>query len=330
MPISRFEVNLVFKALAIGLAFTLSTQVTAQQPARDSDSSSPELETRPEVPDPLEEGPLTPPTLRQEITPIGGSDVSLNAHLPADAGSIPIPELPVLSKDAESDRPLSDAALAKIFETSDYLETFGEVPSTLTIRVRRIVFSANPSQNPHPRSVVWPGTLLQESGEKVEPHGVVYETQTVNPRAEDLSPEQRLGVIVTLQNQLIERAHRQLLEAKGDSARNELLEELGAIYADRFDIDTKYQDYKVRRIEARAAKLRADVTARERAAKEWVDAMVTLAKMRANGIETMPAVGPPAEASRLAVPDELNVAPSFAPANSSGRDIRRPATFERR
>ncbi len=85
-----------------------------------------------------------------------------------------------------------------------------------------------------------------------------------------------------------------LFQVEDAKAKDKLLHELRALYTKRFEIDTAYQDFKMREIERRAKKLRAEVNAREKAADNWVEAMVTLAKMRADGIETMDSLATPA------------------------------------
>ena len=64
------------------------------------------------------------------------------------------------------------------------------------------------------------------------------------------------------------------MQAKDAKTRNDTLNSLKLLYAMRFEIDTAYQDYKVREIERRAKALREEVIAREDVAGDWVDAMV--------------------------------------------------------
>ena len=155
----------------------------------------------------------------------------------------------------------------------------------------------------------------------------MVEHQTVNPLDEKLTPEQRLGVLVSVHERLIREKQESLLAVE-DDGRPKIVKELRELYAMRFELDTAYQDFRVREIERRANKLREEVDSRETAAKQWVDAMVTLAEMRASGIATMPPLsGPrvesssgmpvPVGVSRLRSPRSTGVAPSTTPAGNS-------------
>ncbi|MCG8653261.1 MAG: hypothetical protein MI861_25705 [Pirellulales bacterium] len=142
--------------------------------------------------------------------------------------------------------------------------------------------------------------LVRRSREvaKFAPHGstppaattsqVYYERQTVNPMARDLSPEQRLGVFTALIETQLRKVQQGMTNGMDTGAMKKSLQELRDLYSRRFGLETDYQDYKVRKIERRAQKLRGEVDARKSATKDWVDAMVTLDKMRASGIGVLP------------------------------------------
>lgn len=230
--------------------------------------------------------------------PIDAPVLSATSELPA---SIPEPSdsdpdiqpiaKPSISKKATSGR---GDALDALFEGKGFLGDKEDVPKQIAIRVRLVeqvnsISIVNDQQVSEMRNVV------------------AFRTENVNV-SDDLSPEQRLGVIIALQEKSLAETHKALIEVEDDDERGRLLSKLRDLYTERFEIDTEYQDYKVRKIERRAAKLRADVDAREKALSEWVDAMVTLAKVRASGIETMPATVPPS----LAPPGGFNT-PGFAP-----------------
>lgn len=117
------------------------------------------------------------------------------------------------------------------------------------------------------------------------------------------SPEQSLAIMVAEVEKQIARHNRELNESTDDAQQEVLLKKLSESYQLRFELDTAFQDYKVAEIERRAKKLRADVDAREKATQQWVDAMVTLAKMKANGIETM-----------NSTPSSFDPTPALAPA----------------
>ena len=102
-----------------------------------------------------------------------------------------------------------------------------------------------------------------------------------------LPAEQKHALLIALRNKLLREQTEKIMTEDDAEGRKALLSELKDIYRSRFQIDTAYQDYRVRKIEARTKKLRDEITAREDAREEWVDAMVTLAKMRANGIDTI-------------------------------------------
>lgn len=101
------------------------------------------------------------------------------------------------------------------------------------------------------------------------------------------SPEQCLGIAVAAIEKQIAAQNRELVESNDTESREALIKKLSDSYRTRFELDTAFQDFKVSEIERRAKKLRAEVEARQSATQQWVDAMVTLAKMKADGIETM-------------------------------------------
>ena len=126
--------------------------------------------------------------------------------------------------------------------------------------------------------------VVNKSGETVKQ--TFYERQTVDPRAKKLSPEQRLGIFVAVTEKQIQE-NLAALEDADESGRKEIMGALKDLFKTRYSFDTAYQDFKASQIESKADKLRAEVDARKSAADSWVDAMVTLAKAKAEGIETM-------------------------------------------
>lgn len=125
------------------------------------------------------------------------------------------------------------------------------------------------------------------SSPNVQTQRVVFRSQTVNPADPNLSAEQKLAVGVKVIEGLISEKRREVNLANSDEARSEFLDELRELYELRFELDSAYQDFKVSEIERRAKKLREDVHARDSEREDWVQAMVTLARMQARGIETM-------------------------------------------
>ncbi len=221
--------------------------------------------------EPVQETPLlSPEPVDPDPLPTGsnhlGSAVSKN--VPADTVRLEQP--------SADDR---YQELERVFEGKDFLKDNEDLPQQISIRVRQfrsesVAVERNNSVYHEMREVPY------------------YEVQTVQTTSDELSPEQRLGVIIALQEEKIAQALKELMAEQDDKKREQQLRELEQLYIARFDVDTAYQDYKVRKIELRAAKLRADVTAREKAVDQWAAAMVTLAKMRAAGIETMHNVSP--------------------------------------
>lgn len=211
--------------------------------------------------------------------------------------------------DPERERAERDDAVFSYFEGDDFLKDIQTLaPEKMSIRVRRT------------RIV----NAMKRVGNQMVPEtkNVVYfEHETVAPKTADLTPEQRLGVVIGMRERELAKINQALAETEDDAERDKLLAKLRVIYTERFEIDTMYQDYKVRKIEIRAAKLRADVKARDKALGDWVDAMVTLAKMRASGIETMPTTPgpqPPSFGSPL-TPPGMSLPPAsttFSPENS--------------
>ena len=123
-------------------------------------------------------------------------------------------------------------------------------------------------------------------------HRPVLSAETVNPQG-STTPEQRLALITQQMEKEITTCLSKLKKCGDDAqARKDVLLELKEKYDLRFAIDTAYQDYKVRQIEERAQKLRAEVTERKNSQNEWASAMVTLAKMRVMGIDIPNSVSP--------------------------------------
>ncbi|QDT13896.1 hypothetical protein [Planctomycetes bacterium K23_9] len=115
----------------------------------------------------------------------------------------------------------------------------------------------------------------------------VVESQLIDPKEKQLSSVHRHAICVMQFDAVIRDLRKDLDQANGAAAETEILDELAKAYSARFKIDTVYQDIKVKEIEQRAQKLRDELTARDEAEKAWVKAMMTLAELRADGIETM-------------------------------------------
>ncbi|MGB7325150.1 MAG: hypothetical protein WBD31_09780 [Rubripirellula sp.] len=136
----------------------------------------------------------------------------------------------------------------------------------------------------------------------------VYETLSVDPNKKDLSSKDRHALFVQLIEKQIQSTHEKLLKTDDRGQRAAVLDTLKQAYADRFRVDTAYQNLKVTEIESRAKKLREELTERAESEKNWVNAMTTLAEMRANGIDPMVSMGnsqPPLTASSYPVPNRF-------------------------
>lgn len=202
-----------------------------------------------------EDDPAETESIRNALEPLGPEPGVLEP-----AVSKPIVSNPSLSKDASTDK---EYDLSKVFK-NDFSEVLKpDAEPQITIAIQR--FQPMPGGATHSYT----------------------QHQSVDWKSGNLSPEQCLGVVVHQCEKSI-RELRQKLESKNspddEDAKEGHLKELKRMYALRFDLDTAYQDFKVSQVEARAKKLRAEVQAREQASEKWVDAMITLAKMKADGI----------------------------------------------
>lgn len=167
-------------------------------------------------------------------------------------------------KQEPSDLP-QDIDVKRVFERDFYGIVPSDAPNRLTIQCRHY------RQLPNGKKSAYMVQQLVDSTDK------------------SLTPEQCLGIASGALEARIREAKGSLMNLAGsenNENREALLKKLKQLYTLRFNLDTAYQDLKVTEIETRAAKLRAEVAAREKASSEWVDAMVTLAKMKSNGIET--------------------------------------------
>ncbi|WP_149499883.1 hypothetical protein [Roseiconus lacunae] len=94
----------------------------------------------------------------------------------------------------------------------------------------------------------------------------------------------RIQIIQKIEQQLTD-VKKELLDDKRTDEQSVILDDLRFLYQLRFDLDTAYQDLKVSEIETRAKKLREEIERREAAVEKWVDAKITLDKMKADGID---------------------------------------------
>ena len=127
--------------------------------------------------------------------------------------------------------------------------------------------------------------VVNEDGEKEM--RTFFERQSVDPRADNLTPEQRLALMISITEKQIQQNLAALSMIKDENSKEDILGLLKEQFQSRYAFDTAYQDFKTKAAEAKAAAQRADVDERKEAEQGWVDAMVTLAKTRAEGIETM-------------------------------------------
>ena len=143
--------------------------------------------------------------------------------------------------------------------------------------------------------------------------------QLIDPRSKNLTMDQRREIYLSMNLAAIRDGQERLVKAENEAEKKKILASLKSEYAARFEIDTAYQELKLEEIERRASILRAEVDKRSESQDEWVNAMVTLDKMRANGIETIPS-NPPASstfrspiasAQRSSTVDALQSSPSL-------------------
>lgn len=113
----------------------------------------------------------------------------------------------------------------------------------------------------------------------------------INPQAKNLSRANRRDIYLAFNLEEIRDDQARLLKTEDEAERKKILASLKLNYEARFAIDTAYQELQLKEIELRAAKLREEVNKRAESQQEWVSAMVTLDKMRANGISTMEPAG---------------------------------------
>ena len=113
----------------------------------------------------------------------------------------------------------------------------------------------------------------------------VMETMNVDSLG-DLTPAQRHAICVRQFNAQISSLKSRLSQETPKDQEEQLLAQLKNTYSARFRIDTVFQDLRVKEIERRAQKLRNELDARDEAEESWVKAMLTLAEMKADGIDT--------------------------------------------
>ena len=116
----------------------------------------------------------------------------------------------------------------------------------------------------------------------------IFESQSVKVRDPNLNAEQKLGIMVSLADTGLQETLNDLFQQDDPKQQERTLKSLEHQYTARFEVESAYQDFKVQEIERRVKKLRAEVTQRDEARPDWVSAMVTLAKVKASGIELMP------------------------------------------
>ncbi|MCD0461551.1 hypothetical protein [Roseiconus lacunae] len=102
---------------------------------------------------------------------------------------------------------------------------------------------------------------------------------------EDSSIEYNRTQLLAGIEQQLTYVKKELLDDKRTGEQSVILDDLRFLYQLRFDLDTAYQDLKVSEIETRAKKLREEIERREAAVEKWVDAKITLDKMKADGID---------------------------------------------
>ncbi len=128
-------------------------------------------------------------------------------------------------------------------------------------------------------------TITSSDGETITRPAV--ETLSIDPQRTPLSTVHRHAICVVQFDGLIGQLRKELDGSSNADEEQAILNRLANAYSARFKIDTVYQDMKVREIEERAQKLRNELTERDEAEKDWVKAMMTLAEMRADGIDPM-------------------------------------------
>ena len=170
----------------------------------------------------------------------------------------------------------------------------------------------------------WPKEEININLQVRESHGRTFFRQTtLNPQSENLTMDQRREIFLSLNLAKIRDNQQRLSGAGNETEKKKILASLKSEYAARFEIDTAFQELKLEEIERRASKLRAEVNKRSDSQDEWVNAMVTLDKMRANGFDTTPA-----SPSRSMTP---SLVPPFQPQANQPRSFgRRPNSVIRR
>ena len=124
---------------------------------------------------------------------------------------------------------------------------------------------------------------------------VVYESQAIRRNGGKHTPEQCLAMAKGEVGRRITAVRRSLQNNDDQPGSEQTWDELKFLMRLLFDLDTAFQDFKVTEIEERAKKLRAEVDRRSEAAQQWVNAMITLEEMKANGIavDEIPTLNPP-------------------------------------
>ena len=182
-------------------------------------------------------------------------------------------------------------------------------------------------RNPGP--ITTTGTVLERDAQGNTFARPVMETMNVDSLG-DLTPAQRHAICVRQFNAQISSLKSQLSQETPKVQEEQLLAQLKSAYSARFRIDTVFQDIRVREIERRARKLRNELDARDEAEESWVKAMLTLAEMKADGIDTTAGDFPqpaPYDDSRLR--RNAYNQPSFGNANQSNfmlQNTTRPST----
>ncbi len=138
----------------------------------------------------------------------------------------------------------------------------------------------------------------------------------------DLPPDVKRAAVLAVTAARHDDLLKQLREAKSEEDKKKAVDALKANYAEHYAIETWWREQRLGELELRLTKLRAQVKTRQDAEEKYVEAVMTIAQLWADGI----AITPPRPGS---TPETLPAAPRAAgvPSLSPLRLEPQPARF---
>ncbi|MEM9588347.1 MAG: hypothetical protein AAGA03_13775 [Planctomycetota bacterium] len=224
---------------------------------------------------------------------IGQELPGTNTLFPSDSESVEVVEEGAVAEgeesgsafdDSETNRPTQlprdpsarpESELAEIFDNTlsdEERAAFTGLPSPFMVMM--------PSD-----SMVYANTKSKNGARRFVRRSVTtYQPRSLDPLADNLTIEERCATNVAMIQRELNESLRKVADTSG--MVDELaLAEVREWYDRLYQMETDFQDLKVLEIEKRTSTLRNQVEQRRNAKSQWVDAMVTLAKMKAMGIE---------------------------------------------